>query len=83
MLYVYTVYSRYNTDWIANTEMGLDPNNSVKKRLWCNLNALKADEDTEFTQTKRNLTCNMNNIESLENMAVDIHVISKMNMNYT
>ena len=30
-----TFYSRYNTDWIANTEIGLDPNNSVIKRLWC------------------------------------------------
>ena len=28
-------YSPYNTDWIANTEIGLDPNNSVIKRLWC------------------------------------------------
>ena len=35
LLYVYTFYSRYNTDWIANTEIGLDPNNSVIKRLWC------------------------------------------------
>ena len=31
----YIFYSRYNTDWIANTEIGLDPNNSVIKRLWC------------------------------------------------
>ena len=34
-LYNYTFYSRYNTVWIANTEIGLDPNNSVIKRLWC------------------------------------------------
>ena len=34
-IYVYTFYSRYNTDWIANTEIGLDPNDSVIKRLWC------------------------------------------------
>ena len=27
--------SCYYTDWIANTEIGLDPNNSVIKRLWC------------------------------------------------
>ena len=26
---------RYNMDWIANTGIGLDPNNSVIKRLWC------------------------------------------------
>ena len=32
--YKYTYYSRYNTDWIANTEIGLDPNNSDIKRLW-------------------------------------------------
>ena len=32
---LYTFYSRYNTDWIADTEIGLDPNNSVIKRLWC------------------------------------------------
>ena len=36
MLYVYTFYSRYNMDWIANTEIGLDPSNSVIKRLRCN-----------------------------------------------
>ena len=35
VLFYYTFYSRYNTDWIANTENGLDPNNSVLKRLWC------------------------------------------------
>ena len=29
----YTFYSQYNTDWIANTEIGLDPNNSDIKRL--------------------------------------------------
>ena len=34
-LYNYTFYSRYNTVWIANTEIGLDPNNSVIKRFWC------------------------------------------------
>ena len=34
-LYNYTFYSLYNTIWIANTEMCLDPNNSVIKRLWC------------------------------------------------
>ena len=34
LLYFYTFYSRYNTVWIANTEIGLDPNNSVIKRLW-------------------------------------------------
>ena len=28
-------YSRYNTDWITNTETVLDPNNSVIKRLRC------------------------------------------------
>ena len=35
LLYDYIFYSRYNTDWIANTEVGLDLNNSVIKRLWC------------------------------------------------
>ena len=34
-LYNYTFYSCYNTVWIADTEIGLDPNNSVIKRLWC------------------------------------------------
>ena len=29
LLYVYTFHSRYNTDWIANMEIGLDPSNSV------------------------------------------------------
>ena len=29
------IYSRYNTDWIANTDIVLDPNNSVIKRLRC------------------------------------------------
>ena len=33
--YITTFYSRYNMYWIANTEIGLDPNNSVIKRLWC------------------------------------------------
>ena len=40
LLYVCTFYSHYDTDWIANTEIGLDPNNSVIKRLWC-INANK------------------------------------------
>ena len=35
LLYVYTFYSHNNTVWIANTEIGLDPNNSVIKRLRC------------------------------------------------
>ena len=33
--YVYTFYSHYTTACIANTEIGLEPNNSVIKRLWC------------------------------------------------
>ena len=37
-LYNYLFYSRYKTVWIANTEIGLDPNNSVIKRLWCIFN---------------------------------------------
>ena len=32
---IYAFYSPYNTVWIANTEIGLDPNNSVIKRLCC------------------------------------------------
>ena len=36
---VYTFYSR-NTDWIANTEIGLDPSNSVIKRLRCTIQEL-------------------------------------------
>ena len=36
-----TFYSRYNTDWIVNTDIGLDPNNSVIKRLRCISNELK------------------------------------------
>ena len=32
---IYAFYCQYNTDWIANMEIGLDPNNSVIKRLWC------------------------------------------------
>ena len=31
ILYVYTFYSRYNTDWIANEEIGLDPNKCYKE----------------------------------------------------
>ena len=34
-LFNYTFYSCYNTNWIANKDIGLDPNNSVIKRLWC------------------------------------------------
>ena len=29
------IYSRYNTVWITNTEIDLDPENSAVKRLWC------------------------------------------------
>ena len=29
------IYSHYNTDWIDNTEIVLDPNNSVIKRFRC------------------------------------------------
>ena len=35
LLYVYTIYSRYNTDCIANIEIDFDRNNSIIKRLWC------------------------------------------------
>ena len=35
LLYVYTFYSHNNMVWIANTEIGLDPSNSVIKRLRC------------------------------------------------
>ena len=35
LLYIYMFYSRHNTDWIANTENVLDPNNSAIKRLRC------------------------------------------------
>ena len=35
LLYLYTFYSCNNTDWIANTEIGLGPSNNVIKRLWC------------------------------------------------
>ena len=34
--FVYTFYSGYNMACIANMEIGLDPNSSVIKRLWCN-----------------------------------------------
>ena len=34
--YVYTFYCHYSTDWIANTEIGLNPNKSVIKWLRCN-----------------------------------------------
>ena len=47
-LYNYTFYSHYNTVWIANTEIGLDPNNSVIKRLWCILNGFQLREQTRF-----------------------------------
>ena len=32
---IYAFYSHYSTVWIANMEIGLDPNTSVVKRLWC------------------------------------------------
>ena len=38
LLYVYTFFSRYKMEWIANTKIGLDPNNSVIKRLRCTNN---------------------------------------------
>ena len=28
---IYAFYSRFNTDWIANKDIGLKPNNSVKR----------------------------------------------------
>ena len=37
LLYVYIFHSHYNTEWIAKTEIGLDPSNSVIKRLRCML----------------------------------------------
>ena len=33
LLNIVTFYSSYNMDWIANTGIVLDPNNSVIKRL--------------------------------------------------
>ena len=57
LLYNYTFYSRHNTEWIANTEIVLDPNNSIVKRLWCSycINSLKV---------KRLLTKNFKEIDS-------------------
>ena len=46
LLYNYTFHSRYNTDWIANREIGLDPNNSVIKRLWCSFDGCQLTERT-------------------------------------
>ena len=37
----YAFNTQYNTVWIAYTEIGLDPNNSVIKRLWCNIKSKK------------------------------------------
>ena len=31
LLYNYEFYSRFNTDWMTNTEFVLDPNNSYKE----------------------------------------------------
>ena len=39
-VYIYTFNFRYNTDWIANTKIGLDLNNSVITRflyIWMNI----------------------------------------------
>ena len=33
--YIYTIYFRYSTVWIANMEIGFNPNNSVIKRFRC------------------------------------------------
>ena len=35
LLHSYILYIHYNLYWIANKEIGFDPNNSVIKRLWC------------------------------------------------
>ena len=32
-MYMFIHFTRYNTDWIANMETGLEPSNSVIKRL--------------------------------------------------
>ena len=42
----YAFYSQYNTVWISNTEIVLDPNNSVVKRLACILLELSLFEPT-------------------------------------
>ena len=43
LLYVYTFYAYYNTDWIANMEIDLDPSGSVIKRLRCTYIYLKVN----------------------------------------
>ena len=40
----YYFYARYNTNWIANKEIGLNPSNSVIKRLWCLNNVVLTKE---------------------------------------
>ena len=32
-MYMYTFYCQYSMDWIANMEIGLDPNNNVIKKI--------------------------------------------------
>ena len=58
LLYNYAFYSRYNTDWMANTEIVLDPNNSYKDSLGgC------GDLFTVVTHLQvRGLSCEPNNL---------------------
>ena len=48
LLYIYIFYSRYNMEWIGNTEIVLEPNNSVIKRLRCMRN-LQIEQPHEKT----------------------------------
>ena len=50
------IYSLYNTDWIANTEIVLDPNNSVIKRLRCTILITVTDSMAGFLAADNILT---------------------------
>ena len=56
LVYNYKFYSRYNTDWIANTEMGLDPNNSNYKKVVVYLHLLQAKQFELMFQSQEDVT---------------------------
>ena len=60
-LFNYTFYSHYNTDWIANTEIDLDQNNSVIMRLWCSEIMMSFPHNLVLdSQSRFGLTHNLN-----------------------
>ena len=75
-----TFYFRYSTVWIAYTEFGLDPNNSVIKRLWCTVMilSLRTSRSEQTVQTQIRLLLEEQSDQGLHCLLFHLHLLDKI-----